>query len=115
MIEKFLIFRDIDSGNLTIEERAVIDPIPRGTDTGRLTDDVFCLVYSMTYSKEKIESAIEKGKSSLIATIRNRNFFPIKKHGEAIAEAIIKIFNGDGTSAELFFDAKDLFAKAREK
>jgi methyl coenzyme M reductase beta subunit len=115
MLEKFFIFRDVDSGNLTIEERAVIDPIPRGSDTNRLSDDSFCLVYSMTYSKENIDSAVKKGKSNLISTIRNRNFFPIKKHCEAIAEAIIKVVKNDETSVELFFDAKDLLTQAQQE
>ena len=109
MLEKFFIYRDIKSGNLTIEEKAVVNPIKRGSDINRLSDDVFRLVYSVTYSKEKIESAVGNGRSSLITTIRNRNFFPIKIHCEAIADAIIRIFNTNETSEELLFDARDLF------
>ena len=114
MLEKYFIYRDIKSGNLTIEEKAVVDPIPRGSDVNHLSDDVFHLVYSVTYSKEKIDSAIGNGRSSLIATIRNRNFFPIKIHCEAIADAILRIFNNNETSEELFFDAKDLFIQPPE-
>ncbi len=115
MLEKFFIYRDTKSGNLTIEEKAVIDPIPRGSDVNRLSDDVFRLVYSVTYSKEKIESAIGNGRSSLIAAIRNRNFFPIKIQCEVIADAIIRIFNNNETSEELFFDAKHLFIQPQEE
>lgn len=114
MVEKFFIYRDIKSGNLTIEEKAVFNPIKRGSDVSRLTDDVFRLVYSITYSKEKIESAVGNGRSSLITTIRSRNFFPIKIHCEAIADAIIRIFDNKETSEELLFDAKDLFIQPQE-
>ncbi len=109
MLEKFFIYRDIKSENLTIEEKAVLDPIPRGRDINSLSYDAFRLVYSVTYSKEKIESAVRNGRSSLIATIRNRNFFPKKTYCEAIADAIIRIFNNNETSEELFFDARALF------
>ena len=115
MLEKYFIYRDIKSGNLTIEEKAVVDPILRGSVVNHLADDVFHLVCSVTYSKEKIDSAIGNGRSSLIATIRNRNFFPIKIHCEAIADAILRIFNNNETSEELFFDAKDLFIKPQEE
>ncbi|MEE8432806.1 MAG: hypothetical protein V3S16_16275 [Candidatus Desulfatibia sp.] len=115
MLEKFFIYRDIKSGNLTIEEKAVVDPIPRGSDINRLSDDVFRLIYSVTYSKEEIESAVGNGRSSLIATIRNRNFFPIKIYCEAIADAIIRVFNNNETSEELFFDARDLFIKPQKE
>jgi hypothetical protein len=115
LLEKFFIYRDIKSGNLTIEEKAVVDPIPRGSDVNRLSDDVFRLVYSVTYSKEKIESAVGNGRSSLIAAIRTRNFFPIKIHCEVIADAIIRIFNNNETSEELFFDAKHLFIQPQEE
>jgi hypothetical protein len=115
LLEKFFIYRDNNSGNLTIEEKAVVNPIPRGSDVSRLSDDVFHLVYSVTYNKDKIDSAVENGKSSLIATIRNRNFFPIKIHCEAIADAIIRIFNNNETSEELFFDARDMFIQPQEE
>lgn len=115
MLEKYFIYREVKSGNLTIEEKAVVDPIPRGSDINHLSDDVFHLVYSATYSKEKIDSAIGNGRSSLIATIRNQNFFPIKIHCEAIADAIIRIFNNNETSEEIFFDARDLFIKPQEE
>jgi len=115
LLEKFFIYRDIKSGNFTIEEKAVLNPIKRGTDVNRLSDDVFRLVYSVTYSKEKIESAVGNGRPSLIATIRKRNFFPIKIHCEAIADAIIRIFNNNETSEELLFDAKDLFIQPQEE
>lgn len=115
MLEKYFIYRDIKSGNLTIEEKAVLNPIKRGTDINRLSDDAFRLVYSVTYSKEKIESAVGNGRSSLMAAIRTRNFFPIKIHCEAIADAIIRIFNNNETSEELVFDAKDLFIQPSEE
>jgi hypothetical protein len=114
LLEKFFIYRDVKSGNFTIEEKAVVNPISRGTDVNNLSDDVFRLIYSVTYSKEKIESAVGNGRSSLIAAIRSRNFFPIKIHCESIADAIIRIFNNNETSEELFFDAKALFVHPQE-
>ena len=109
MLQKYMIQRDKKSGNLTIEEKAVIDPIPRGSDINQLNEEVFSLLYSITHSQEKIESAIEKGKPGVIAAIRNSNFFPTQKHSDAIADAIIRVYNGNEASVEVCFNACDLF------
>lgn len=108
MLQKYLILRDINSGNLTIEEKAVIDPIPRGSDTSRLTDDDYHLINFVTYRQEKIEPAIKKGHPALVAAIRNQYFFPIKKHCDFITKAIVRICDRDETSAELVFDTRDM-------
>ena len=115
MLQKYLILRDINSGNLTIEEKAVIDPIPRGSDTSRLTDDDYHLINFVTYRQENIESAIEKGHPALVAAIRNQYFFPIKKHCDAITEAIVRIYDRDETSAELVFDTSDMGDQSQEE
>lgn len=104
MIQKYLILRDESSGNLTIEERAVIDPIPRGSNISQLTDDSFTLINFITYSQEKIGSAIKEGNASLISAIRTPCFFPIKEHCDAITEMVIRICKSGETFAELFFD-----------
>ena len=108
MIQKYLILRDMDSGKVTIEEKAVIDPIPRGSDASRLTDDDYQLINFMTYRWEKIESAVEEGHSAVFAAIRGPYFFPIEEHCDAITETIIRICNEDETSAEIFFDTCDM-------
>jgi len=115
LLQKYLILRDINSGDLTIEEKAVIDPIPRGSDTSRLTDGDYHLINSVTYRQEKIEMAIKKGLPALAAAIRNQYFFPIKKHCDAITEAIVRICDSDETSAELAFDTCDMGEKSQEE
>jgi hypothetical protein len=114
LIQKYLILRDSESGNLTIKEKAVINPIPRGSDASRLTDDDYYLINFVTYSQKEIDSAIKKGHSALVTAIRNPYFFPIKKHCDAITEAIVRICDGDEPSAELFFDTADMGEESRE-
>lgn len=115
MLQKYLILRDIDSGQLTIEERAVIDPIPRGSDTSRLTDDDYRLINFVTFRQEKIDSAITKGHSALVAAIRSQYFFPNQKHCDAITAAIVRICDDDEPSAELFFNTADMGDQAEEE
>lgn len=115
MLQKYMIQRDIDSGNIIIEEKAVIDPIPRGSDASRLTNDDYHLINCATYGQEKIESAIKKGRPALVTAIRNQYFFPIKEHCDAITEAIVRICDSDETSAELLFDTCDMGDETQEE
>jgi len=108
VIQKYLILRDESSGNLTIEERAVIDPIPRGSNISQLTDESFKLINFKKYSQEKITSAIKEGNDSLISAIRTPCFFPIKEHCDAITEMVTRVCKSGETFAEIFFDTSKM-------
>ena len=105
MIQKFFIQRHQPSGDFTIEERAVIDPIPRGSTVGQLNENNYSLIYKKTYSSNKIETAVKKGKFDLMDTIRNSYFFPVEEHCGAIGDSIIHIMRSGEAKAELFFDS----------
>ena len=105
MIQKYFIQRNQKSGDFTIEERAVIDPIPRGSTVSQLNENNYSLIYKKTYSCNKIEKAVKKGKYNLIDTIRSLYFFPVEEHCDAIGDSIIHILKSGEAKAELFFDS----------
>ena len=66
------------------------------------------------YEKESIESAIAKGKETLISTLRTKALFPISIYAEKIAEAVINMYeHANDQSVELFFNDLDIFTKDR--
>jgi hypothetical protein len=105
MIQKYLIQRNHTSGDFTIEERAVIDPIPRGSTINQLNDNNYSLIYMKTYSSNKIENAVKKGRYDLKDAIRNSFFFPVEAHCDAIGDSIIHILKSGEATAELFFNS----------
>jgi hypothetical protein len=105
MIQKYFIQRNHTSGDFTIEERAVIDPIPRGSTISQLNDNNYSLIYMKTYSRNKIETAVKKGKYDLKDAIRNLYFFPVEEHCDAIGDSIIHILKTGEATAELFFNS----------
>jgi hypothetical protein len=107
MIQKYFIQRKEPSGDFTIEERAVIDPIPRGSTASQLNDNNYSLIYMKTYSSNQIENAVKKGKYNLKDAIRNSYFFPIEAHCDAIGDSIIHILKSGEATAELFFNSCD--------
>jgi hypothetical protein len=108
MIQKYFIQRHNESGDFTIEELAVIDPIPRGSTIRQLNDNNYSLIYSMTYSANKIENAVKKGGYDLRDAIRNSHFFPVEEHCKAIGDSIIHILKSGEDTAELFFNSCDV-------
>jgi hypothetical protein len=105
MIQKYFIERHQSSGDFTIEERAVIDPIPRGSSVQQLNENNYSLIYKKTYACNKIEMAVQNGKFDLKDTIRNSYFFPVEEHCEAIGDSIRHILKSGEAQAELFFDS----------
>ena len=111
MIRKFYIQRNHKTGDFTIEERAVIDPVPRGVTTNQLNEANYSLIYRKTYSCNKIEAAAEKGTLKLMQTIRNSYFFPTEEHCLAIGDSIQHIIESGVARAELVFDSCEIEKK----
>lgn len=111
MIRKFFIQRNKKTGDFTIEERAVIDPMPRGITINQLNDANYSLIYRKTYSRNKIETAAEKGKVKLMNAIRNSYFFPTEEHCVAIGDSIQQILESGEARAELIFDSCEVEEK----
>lgn len=111
MIQKYFIQRNHKSGDFTIEERAVIDPIPRGSTISQLNENNYSLIYTKTYNGDKIEDAVKKGRYDLKDAIRNSHFFPVEEHCEAIGDSIIHIIKSGEATAELFFNSCEVAEK----
>ncbi|MDH3345092.1 MAG: hypothetical protein OEL58_07630 [Desulfobacteraceae bacterium] len=104
MKQKYLILKNEEKTRLVIREYAELDK------------EIFSLLCEETFDDEVVKSAIKKGRSALIATLRTRNLFPIGIYAEKTAEAVTKIYeSGDDQPVELFFDDTDLLKKDGRK
>ena len=102
MKQKYLILKDDKENKLIIREYAELDK------------EILSLLCEEIYDNESIETAIEKGKETLISTLRTKALFPISKYAEKIAEAVINMYEQENDqSVELFFNDLDIFTKDR--
>ena len=98
MKQKYAILRDDDQKTLVLREYAELDK------------EMMSLLCEETYAQDKIETALKEGHQSVINAIRTNNMYPPIIFAQAIAEAIGGILSdGGNSSAELFFDDKELF------
>ena len=104
MKQKYAIIRDDDQQSLIVREYAELDK------------EMMSLLCEETYSQENISAAIEQGGAkAVIDILRTNNMYPPTVFAQAIAEAVEGILSeGGNTSAELFFDDKELFYKEAE-
>jgi hypothetical protein len=104
MKQKYLLLKNDEKTKLIIREFAELDK------------DKFALLCEETFDNESVESAIAKGKETLIATLRTQNFFPIGIFAEKIAEGVINLWESEnGQSVELFFNDIDLLTKKEKE
>jgi len=104
MKQKYLILKTEEKTGLVIREYAELDK------------EIFSLLCEETFDDEVVNSAIEKGKHELIATLRTQNLFPIGIYAKEIAAAVTKMYeSGDDQPVELFFDDTDLLAKDKRR
>ena len=102
MKQKFSILKDDKKNKLIIREYAELDK------------EILSLLCEEIYDNESIETAIAKGKETLISTLRTKALFPINIYAEKIAEAVINMYEQDNDqSVELFFNDLDILAKER--
>jgi hypothetical protein len=100
MKQKYAIIRDDDQMQLIIREYAELDK------------EMMSLLCEETYGQEVIAAATKNGRQAVVDAIRTNNMYPPTIFAEPIAEAIVGLFAEDGnSSAELFFDDKEFFAK----
>jgi len=104
MKQKYLILKTEKKTGLVIREYAELDK------------EIFSLLCEETFDDEVVNSAIEKGKQALIATLRTQNLFPIGIYAKEIAAAVTKMYeSGDDQPVELFFDDTDLLVKDKRR
>ena len=104
MKQKYAIIREDDPNGIIIREFSELDK------------DILSLVCEETYDLEKLRSAMDKGKDSLISVLRTQNLFPPKSYIDEIAENVISLLQSDEkTATELFFDELTFFVKEKER
>lgn len=104
MKQKYAIIRDDDQKTLVVREYAELDK------------EMMSLLCEEAYSQEAMSAAINEGHQAVIDAIRTNNMYPPTVFAEPIAQAIEGIFaEGGNSSAELFFDDKELFIKEVEE
>jgi hypothetical protein len=100
MKQKYAIIRDDDQMLLIVREYAELDK------------EMMSLLCEETYSQDTIAEAIKNGRQAVVDAIRTNNMYPPTIFAEPIAEAILGLYaEGGNSSAELFFDDKEFFAK----
>jgi hypothetical protein len=104
MKQKYQILLDNDGSQLVIQEYAELDK------------EMLSLLCEETYDAEAIKKAMEKDRNSLIQALRTHNMYPPGNYTERIADAIVELFQpGANTSAELFFEEKEMFESMEEE
>ncbi len=103
MKQKYSILKNDEENKLIIREYAELDK------------EILSLLCEEIYDDESIESAIAKGKETLISTLRTKTLFPISICAEKIAEAVINMYEPEhDQSIELFFNDMDMLTKDRK-
>ena len=104
MKQKYVVLMDNEANKLSIQEYAELDK------------EMLSLLCEETYDLEAIKAAMDNDRRSLISTLRTHNMYPPGVYTERIADAVIDMFQpGANTSAELFFEEKELFESAIEE
>lgn len=99
MKQKYVVLLDNEAGKLAIQEYAELDK------------EMLSLLCEESYDADVIKSSMDKDRNSLIQALRTHNMYPPGVYTERIADAIVEMFQpGANTSAELFFEERDLFA-----
>ena len=98
MKQKYLVLLDNEAGKLAIQEYAELDK------------EMLSLLCEETYDAAMIKAAMEKDRNALIQALRTHNMYPPGTYTERIADAIVEMFQpGANSSAELFFEERDMF------
>jgi hypothetical protein len=104
MKQKYVVLLDNETEKLAIQEYAELDK------------EMLSLLCEESYDAEMIRTAMNKDRSSLIQSLRTHNMYPPGVYTERIADAIVEMFQpGASTSAELFFEERDLFVPVEEE
>lgn len=98
MKQKYTVVRDDEQKTLIVREFAELDK------------EVMSLLCEEAYPLADIAAAVKKGPQDVVGTLRTNNMYPPATFAQAIAEAVIGMFvAGGASSAELFFDDRELF------
>jgi len=112
MRQKFILSKNAQTKEMTIQEYAVVDNDSYRKDKYLLTDADFVLLSEQQYPIAELKKAIAGDREGIIAGLRKNEFFPARLCAEKIAESIVALFNSDGDDPiVLVYDDKDGFAQ----
>lgn len=92
MKQKYHIFKSVEENELIIEEFIELDK-----------RDVYSLACKEIYDITAIESAISKGRTELISTLRTTNLYPPGVYVEKIAKAVINLYGSESDQSVTLF------------
>jgi hypothetical protein len=116
MKQKYIIKRIAESGELTIQEYAVVNSDSYRKTGATLSDQDFELLSQQSYDIPGVEKALTEGKDSLIGFLRTDQFFPISGFIEKIGTAVVELFEQEERqSVVLMFDDMDEFLPPEEE
>ena len=108
MKHKFLIRKDKEKNQLTIQEYAYLDRELKTREFMIIDKESFSLLCKETYDDKKMRSAIKKGKDTLVSELRTEKMFPIGLYVDKIAESVMELYQSKNMdSLELLFDDKE--------
>lgn len=109
MRQKYVISQEGAKHDFKIREYAIIDKNLRNVDSSMLRQEDFEFLCEETYSHDRIERSIARGREAVVDALRTPNLFPIRPYVIKIAESVMVLFDSSDTqSVELFFDDTDL-------
>jgi hypothetical protein len=104
MKQKYVVLLNNESNQLVIQEYAELDK------------EMLSLLCEETYDLEMIKAAAQKSRIALVQSLRTHNMYPPGIYTEEIAGNIVDMLApGGNTSAELFFEEKDMFSAIDEE
>ncbi len=100
MKQKYSIHKDTEKQQLVIKEY------------GELNKEILSLLCEEAYPEDVIKAAIDKGKETLINTLRTRNMYPPGVFANSIADLVVTLYGSEGEqSTEILLDDKAFFEK----
>lgn len=104
MKQKYVVLLDNENEKLSIQEYAELDK------------EMLSLLCEETYDAAAIRAAMDRDRGALIQALRTNNMYPPGLYTERIADSVIEMFQpGANTSAELFFEEREMFDAEEEE
>ncbi len=111
MRQKYIISQEGTRHDFKIREYAIIDKNLKNVATPLLRQEDYEFLCEETYSHDRIERSISKGKEAVVNVLRTPNMYPIRPYVVKMAESVMVMYDSaENQSVELFFDDTDLVA-----
>ena len=112
MRQKYIVSKNAETEEMTIQEFAVVDNDSYRKDKYLLTDADFVLLSEQSYPLDDFKKAISKDRENIIEGLRTGEFFPARLCAEKIADSIVELFKSENDQPiVLIYDDKDGFTE----